>query len=539
MALALVAATLAAYVPAMRGGFVWDDDDYVTENPTLRDLEGLRRIWLQPGAVPQYYPLVHTSFWIERRLFGTGPLAHHVTNVALHALSGVLLLVLLTRLRLATVVAAGAAALFLLHPIQVESVAWVTERKNVLSGAFYLSAALVYLGGGERGARGGRLAATYVLFVCALLSKTVTATLPLALGVVLWWRRGRVDRRDVLSLAPMIGVGVSFAALTAGMERHHVGAIGADWSLSLLERLLVAGRAFWFYIGTLLWPHPLSFVYRRFDPSAEALAMGAFLIATVAAGLGLWLARGRLGRGPLAAFLLYGITIAPALGFVNVYPMRFSFVADHFAYLAVIAPLALATAAAIAGLPRAGPAVVAAAALACAALTWDRGHAFRDEETLWRDTLRTTPGAFLASNNLGGMLLLRGETGEAESLLQDALRSKPDYPEALDNLGILRERQGRGDEAERLYREALRLAPRFADAHNNLGVLLASRGRVEEALGHFAEAVRIRPAFANARFNLGLALESLGRVEEAAAQYEEAARLEGIRGEDTTTPRPP
>ena len=529
LVLALVACTLAAYAPALRGGFVWDDDDYVTENPTLRDLRGLGRIWLEPGATPQYYPLVHTSFWIERHLFGEGPLAYHVTNVALHAVCGLLVLLVLLRLGIEEPAALAAAALFLLHPIQVESVAWVTERKNVLSGVFYLLAALAWLGGRSR----SRVAAAYALFVCALLSKTVTATLPLALGAVAWWKAGRVERRDVLRLVPMAAIGGAFAWLTASMERHHVGALGADWSLSLAQRLLVAGRAFWFYLGKLLWPHPLVFVYRRFDPSAEARGMALWLVAAIGTGVALWLLRRRIGRAPLAAYLVYGVTIAPALGFVNVYPMRFSFVADHFAYLAILAPLVLLASAGVEAVRPLGKrgngafgALVAATALACAAITFRQSRSYHDEETLWRDTLRKNPGAFLASNNLGGMLLLRGDLPGAERWLDAALRSKPDYPEALDNLGIVRERQGRTEEAAGLYREALRHAPRFADAHNNLGILLASGGRVEEAREHFAEAVRIRPGFANARFNLGLALETLGRFPEAASEYEEAARLD-------------
>lgn len=452
LSLLLVALTLLAYAPAMQGGFVWDDDDYVTENANLRSLQGLQRIWFELGAVPQYYPIVHTSFWVEYHLWGSRPLGFHLTNVLLHALNGLILWELLRRLRVPG--AWVAAALFVLHPIQVESVAWVTERKNVLSGTFYLLAALMYLGGrdqnddaGDAGPGRARYAATVLLFLCALLSKSVTATLPAAIGVVLWFQRGRLGRRDVLRLAAMIPFGIAAGALTSWMERYIVGATGPEWALSPLDRLIVAGRAFWFYLGKLAWPHPLTFIYPRWDLAGASPAMLLVPAAALLLLLALWFARGRIGRGPLAAALLFAGTLAPALGFVNVYPMRFSFVADHFAYLAVIGPLALvaATVVTVLGryrtrLPALAPGLAVLVLGILGALTWQRGYAYADEETLWRDTLRKNSSSFIANGNLGGILLQRGELEPAADLFQTALRSKPDFPEGLDNLGIVKQR---------------------------------------------------------------------------------------------------
>ncbi len=529
--------TLVAYVPALQGGFIWDDDDYVTENPTLRSLDGLRRIWLEPRSVPQYYPLVHTSYWIEYRLWGLAPFGYHLVNVLLHGLGAVLLWRVLRRLRVPG--AWLAAAVFALHPVHVESVAWITERKNVLSGVFYLGAALAYLKwalseGEAKGARSGRglYALSLGLFLCALLSKTVAATLPAALLVVLWWKRGRVTLRDALPLVPMLVAGAAAGSLTSWLERHHVGAVGPEWDLTLLERALVAGRALWFYLGKLVWPHPLLFVYPKWKPSTADPEAWALLLSALAALGALFALRGRSGRGPLAAALYFALTLLPALGFFAIYPMRFSWVADHFQYLASIGPIALAIGGAaslsrggrVGG--RAGAAACAAVLLAFGGLTWSQARLYRDEETLWRETVLRNPGAWIAHNNLGGILLERGELEAARARFEEAVRLEPRYPEAQNNLGIVLERQGRRDEAVARYRAAIEADPSFADAHNNLGVALASEGRLDEALPHLREAVLIRPWFARARYNLGLALSGRGELEAALHELEEAARLE-------------
>ncbi|MBU0640698.1 MAG: hypothetical protein KKB50_17685 [Planctomycetes bacterium] len=252
----LVAATLAAYVPAMRGGFIWDDDYYVSDNQTLRTTDGLRRIWLEPGAVPQYYPLVHTTYWVEYRLWQDWAPGYHAVNVVLHALSALLVATALRRLQVPG--AWFAALLFALHPVHVESVAWITERKNVLSGLFYLLAVLAYCRFANldsNPARPGRCWGCYTLalalFLCALLSKTVTASLPAALLLLIWWKRGRIGGRDIAPLVPFFALGIALGLVTVWMEKHHVGAQGELWHLALAERLLVAGRAAWFYAGKL------------------------------------------------------------------------------------------------------------------------------------------------------------------------------------------------------------------------------------------------------------------------------------------------
>jgi len=267
-ALLLVGLTVGAYIPAMHGGFIWDDDDYVQDNPTLRSLAGLGQIWFQPGATRQYYPLVHTTYWLEYRLWGLDPTGYHVVNVILHALSAVVVWRILSRLQVPG--AWAAAALFALHPVHVESVAWITERKNALSGAFYLSAAWAYLRY-EAARRPRWYGAALVLFAAALLSKTVTCTLPAALLLVLWWKGQTPMRRPAVALGPFFVLAGTMSAVTVWMERHSVGAWGPEWDLSLVERGLIAGRALWFYAATLLVPLDLAFIYLRWAIDATAI----------------------------------------------------------------------------------------------------------------------------------------------------------------------------------------------------------------------------------------------------------------------------
>lgn len=273
LAAAIVALVVIGYIPALRCGFIWDDDLYVTGNATLRDGAGLNRIWLEVGATPQYYPLVFTTFWLERRVWGIAPASYHLTNVLLHAATAVLLFAALRRLRVPG--AWLAAVLFAIHPVQVESVAWITERKNVLSGLFYLAAFLAYMRfcGVEQQSDSGRrpwkfYALSLLFFVAALLSKTVTCTLPAAIVLILWWKQKWFRWRNIWPLIPMALLGFAAGLFTAIMERQHVGAQGPDWDFSLLERALIAGRAVWFYVLSILAPVNLMFIYPRWQIDA-------------------------------------------------------------------------------------------------------------------------------------------------------------------------------------------------------------------------------------------------------------------------------
>jgi protein O-mannosyl-transferase len=529
-ALVLVALAVVAYLPALGAGFIWDDNLYVTGNADLRSADGLRIIWTEPLSSPQYYPLVFTSFWLEYQLFGPDPRVFHLTNVLLHALSAVVLWRLLVRL--AVPGAWLAAAVFAVHPVHVESVAWVTERKNVLSGLFYLTAFRVLLEpmlADRAGAsRAGAWIAGTLLFVAALLSKTVTASLPAALLLVVWWKRG-LSARDLLRVAPLFALGIASGLGTAWLERSHVGASGPEWDLSFWQRGLIAGRALWFYLGKLVWPHPLVFIYPRWEVDAGVWWQWLFPLAALGTVAALALAAARLGRAPVVAALLFAGTLFPALGFVNIYPMLFSFVADHFQYLASIAPIAGGVALAAGATRRlAGPARSALAALLVAALgglTMAQARTYESLEILYKDTLAKNPGAWLAHNNLGRIYAARGETAAALAEFEETLRLHPGYAEGHNNLAVALERVGRADEAIANYTEAVRLYPEYADANYNLARLLAQHGRADEAIARYQRSIRTRPGFAPARSNLGRLLYERGRLDGALAELRESLRL--------------
>jgi len=528
VALALPIAVVAAYWPALRGGFIWDDDAHVTR-VDLRPLHGLWRIWSEPGATQQYYPVLHSAFWIEHRLWGDSALGYHLLNVALHLLATLLLYRVLRRL--AVPGALLAASVFALHPVCVETVAWVSEQKNTLSAVFYMAAALAYLRFDEK-RRWGAYALGTALFALALLSKSVTATLPAALLVVLWWRRGRLSPKgDVLPLAPWLGMSAAAGLMTSWMERTFIGAYGAPFQLGLADRFLVAGRVAWFYLGKLLWPAGLNFMYPRWSVDAHAAWQYAFPAAAVAV-LAALVALRRRSRGPLAAALLFLGTLFPALGFINVYPFVFSFVADHFQYLAAAGLVSSLSAAAVIGRDRLAPAgrSAALAAAAClvvvlAALTWMQCSRYGDIQTFYESILERNPASWLAHDNLGVVLVARGRAGEAAGHYREAMRLNPSYPEAFNNYGNVMAKERRWSEAEEAYAGALRARPSFFAAQFNWGTAMNDAGRYAQAERHFRSALALKPDYAQAHYGLANALANMGRLPDAVAEYGEALSL--------------
>lgn len=550
----IVIVTAAAYTPALRGGFIWDDDEHVTENQTLRTADGLRRIWFEIGAVAQYYPLVHTTFWIEYQLWGESPLGYHAVNIALHALNAVLVWLVLRRLRLPG--AWLAALIFALHPVQVESVAWITERKNVLSGAFYLLALLAYLRFSPLDVevrptwRWRSYTLTFVLFLGGLLSKTVTASLPAAILLLIWWKRGRIRPRNVVPLIPLFVVGIGLGLLTVWMEKYDLsgtgrGASGAMWDLTFVERGLTAGRAVWFYAAKLIWPARQAFIYPRWE--IDASIWWQYLYPLMAGGLLVALAwwRDKIGRGPLVALLFFGGTLMPALGFLNVYFMQFSFVADHFQYLACLGPIALLAALLTVCLARAsgesGPGTFAdpfvgnrsmprlwlpiVSACVLAVLTWQRCKVYRDAETLWRDTLEKNPTAWMAHLNLGRELSGRKALSEAMDHYREALRLRPGYAMAHYNLASALLRTERLDEAVEHFTRAIECNPELIDAYVNLAIALAEQGKLDRAAAALRKGLSVDPARFDMHTLLGDVFVTQGQVDDGIGHYLEALRL--------------
>lgn len=523
---------LFAYLPALKGGLLWDDDAHITR-PALQSLSGLWRIWTQPGATQQYYPLLHTAFWVEYQAWGDALLGYHLINLVLHAGAAFLLVAILRRLAIPG--AWLAAFLFAIHPVQVETVAWIAEQKNTLSTVFYLASALVYLHFDQSRKRRDYFAALG-LFLLALMSKSVTATLPAALLVVLWWQRERLDyKRDIRPLAPWLAVGACAGLVTAHFEQNLIGAQGKEFALTFVQRFLLAGKVICFYAGKLIWPADLTFIYPRWNIDARDWQGYLFPAAVVMAAAALvYLARRH--RAPLAGFLFFVGTLFPALGFLNVYPFRFSYVADHFQYVAclgIIVPVAAALA--LAGQKMSGvwkPALSwteLAFVFALAILTWTQTPAYRNAEALYRETIARNPQSWMAHSNLAGILMQqRGKADEAMREFQVALKLNPNLPEAHNNLGLLlSDRQGREADAIREYRAALALKPDFSEAHNNLGSALADDPNTQgEALAEYAAALRINPGYAEAYNNLGSALSNLpGHQDDAIREFEQALRL--------------
>ncbi len=547
--------TLVSYVPAMRGDFIWDDDAYVTRNRTLETAGGLRRIWFEIGATPQYYPLVFSTFWLERRVWDLNPFGYHLTNVLLHAASAVLLWRILRRLSVPG--AWLAAAVFAVHPVQVESVAWITERKNVLSGVFYFASMLAYLRftGLESDARRERrpwrlYALSFVCFAAALLSKTVTCSLPAVVVLLLWWKRSRLDARELLPLAPMFVLGAYMGLMTARLEKVHVGALGAEWHFSVIDRFLIAGRALGFYAYKLLWPAELMFFYPRWRVDDGVWWQYLFPLAFIAVAAGLWLARRTIGRGPLVAVLIYAGTLFPALGFFDVYPFRYSFVADHFAYLGGVSLIALMIALPIAGWrkigsnpqsairnPQSAPPPplspspplrkIAGGVLifALAALTARQGHVYRDLETLWLDTIRKNPGGWAAYDALGALRYEQERYDEALELHTKAMERYPEEPNVRFNRGNALLKLGRTDAAVEAFEDAIELRPGFAAARVQLGTVLADRNDLDGAIDCYRRALEADPEHFSAHMNLGVALVHKARFDEGIAQYLKAAAL--------------
>jgi protein O-mannosyl-transferase len=526
-ALLLITAVTIAYFPALNGTPIWDDDAHLTR-PELRSLEGLTRIWTQPGATQQYYPLVHTAFWAEHLLWGDAQLWYHITNLLIHCLSVLLLLQILRKLEIPG--AWLAALIFALHPIQIETVAWISELKNVLSGAFYFGSILVYLRYDET-----RRAAPYwlslALFLAGLLSKSVIATLPATLLVIFWWKRGTLSfKRDLLPLIPFVLFGIGFGLFTAWVERNLIGAQGADYNYTIVERGLIAGRAIWFYLNKLFWPAELIFVYPRWQVSQAVWWQYLFPAGLlILLGAAVWLSR--RWRGPLAGLLIFSITLLPVLGFLNVYPFRYSFVADHFAYLAslgVIVPVSagitLFCERCLPSPARLVPSILLLAGLAL--LSANESRMYTDIDTLWKTTLERNPGAWMAHNNLGVLLLRRGKIEEAISHFREAIELNAHDAATQSNLGDAFLALNRTDDAVAQYRAALQINPNNAASHYNLANVLLKQGRIDDAIPEYQVALHIRPNDVDTQNNLGVALLEQGRVDEAIIHYQKALELQ-------------
>ena len=525
---------LLFYSPAIRGAMVFDDDRLITMED-LRSLHGLWRIWFSPPPLFSYYPLLHTVMWVEHRLWGDSVVFYHLMNIFQHAVAAWLVVAVMRRLALPGPWVA--AFLFALHPVNVETVAWISEQKNTLSTVFFLASALAWLYfDGNRRKRWYLLASA--IFLLAMLCKTTAATLPAALLVILWWRKGRLDwKRDVLPLVPWFAAGVGFGVLSGWIERQGYDTRSSDFLLSFPQHCLLASCEVWFYADKLLWPFNLMFNYPRWQLSAAEWWQWLFLLGLVGVAAGLCLLA-RWNRGPLAAFLFFVGNLFPVMGFLYVDWFMFSFVADHFQYVAclgIIVPLASGLALA-AGKARPAavrwPVRVAMALIffVLSSLTWSQSHWYTDMEALYKRTVESNPESGMAHYNYGLVLLkLPGHLTEAMEEMEEALRLRPDDLKLQDRIGyIFMTTPGRLQEAADTFEHSLKIDPNDSYAHYLLGSTLAGMpGRSQEAIPHLEKAVSLKPDVAEQHYALGNALTMApGRMQDAVAQYKEALRLD-------------
>jgi tetratricopeptide (TPR) repeat protein len=553
----LILLPLVAYARLSTAGFIWDDDTMLTANPLVRAADGLGRIWFS-GQPIDYWPVTYSSFWLEWRIWGLWAPGYHLTNVLLHLSAGVVLWRLLVRIRLPG--AYFAALWFALHPLNVESVAWIAQRKNLLAMLFFLLSLRAFAQ--SKVTATGQVdrwcAWAWLSFVLAMLSKGSVAPLPLVLaGWVVWHRRLRWQ--DGLWLGGFLLAAAVFTAVN--LEFSHKWGGEVIRAIGWPARLAGAGAAIWFYAAKIVWPFRLCFVYPGWTvPPLPAIWWGALALAVVVTA-GLMLRRKRGARPELAAWLYFVTMLLPVLGLVDVYFMRFSLVADHYAHLALVGVIAWA-AARVAPLAR-GPAIGWGIAAGLGALTFAQTALYQNNLVLFRSVLDRNPGSILAHNTLGNEFELAGQFGAAETEYRAALALSPDDADAHNNLGSVwskmpgrrgdaiaqleealrlrpgdglahynlanawAEEPGRGDDAAAQYREALRLEPDNALAHYNLGNLeLKLPGRQNEAIAQYRETLRLRPDLAEAHNNLGNALSGMpDRANEAAAEYQAALRL--------------
>ena len=513
----LAGLTLLAYSPAFHGGFIFDDNVLLTQNPLIRAPDGWRRFWLSREAA-DYWPVTSSALWLEWRLWGLNAAGYHCVNVGLHLAEGLILWTVLWRLRVPG--AFLGALVFTLHPVNAESVVWISQLKNLLSMLFYLLAILWYVPAegmaaeGEAGFSSPRYWLSLGAFMFALLSKGSVVFLPLVLmGLVAWHRRP--TRRDWSGLLPFFLVAAALAAVEA--RSSTITGFAVQSGSGFFRPAARAGIMVWFYLGKALYPANLMFAY---PPWAHLrLDLEGWLPFLAAVGLTLVLAicarRGqRFARGALLAWVYFCAALLPVLGFAEVGFMRYTPVSNHYEHLAIIG-VAAGVAAAWASALQPGWTLRTVGLLGGAVgvvillgfLTWQQARIYRDAETLYTDTLLRNPASWMAENNLGAVWLGQGKLPQAQDRFEAALRLNPDYAEADNNLGLTLVRMGRLPEAMDRYRAALRLEPGFYAAENNLGAALARAGRLAEAVPHFERALVLAPDYPEARSNLDRALK--------------------------------
>src|SRR5437773_10101504 len=535
-AVVLAAVTIFAYRPAWHGGFLWDDDAYINNNELLSAPHGWQRIWFSLDFPSQYFPFTYSTFRIEHALWGLNTTGYHWVNLLLHIGNALLVWAVLARLRVPG--SWLAAAIFALHPVQVESVAWITERKNVLMAFFFLLTLLGWIAFVDERTRRRWIfyCLALIFYVLALSAKATACTLPAALFLIVWLENKPITMRRLIQIVPFVILGIGMGLLAVWWERYHQGTNRAVFPfLNPIDRILVASRAVWFYLSKLICPTNLTFIYPKWNISPAHLLDYMWLLAGIILCVAIYFARCYVGRSVEVAAAFFVITLSPVLGFIMLFTFRYTFVADHYQYLACIGPIALVSAgiASLADMLNQHRAFILGAALfavaSLGALTWRQAAMYGEIETLWRTTLARNPECWMAHTNLGIVLLQKGKLNDGIAHYRAALQMQPDSWDAEYNLGTALVAKGEVDEAILHCDRAVAIQPNDPDAQVSLGDALLKKRRVEEAIVHYHKAMALRPDYFLALYGLGSALLEKGELD-TAVQYCRAALL--IRPDD-------
>ncbi|MGB8352417.1 MAG: tetratricopeptide repeat protein [Chthoniobacteraceae bacterium] len=540
----LLLVMIAAYQQVWHAGFVWDDDAHLTANPCIVGPLGLKDIWTSAHA--RICPLVQTTFWLEHRMWGLDPLPFHLVNVLMHTAAALVLWRVLLCLRVR-----GAwlgTVLWALHPVQVETVAWVTELKNTQSCFFYLLSILFFSRSkwveqerDPKKSAGLYYSLAVVWGVLAMASKSSTVILPFVLGLCAWWITGKLSRRSLFQLIPFFVMSGLAGILSLWTQKVEGVGGGPYWTINGMDRILVAGRVVWFYLWKLLWPHPLIFFYPRWEISAGNLPDYLPTTAVIVAFIVLWRCRNSgngWGRPVFLAWTYFVMALLPVLGLLNHYFLRFSFVGDHFQYMASMGPLALAGA----GItlffdsrkdinPNLQGVFYATLFATLGWLTWSQCGMYRDVETLWQTTVARNPDCWIAYNNLGNILQQSGDVDGGIAYFEKSLQIRPYDAEAVNNLGIAMLRKGRLDKAVYETRKALAMDPNSAEIYGNLGNVFLQKGMVDEAMENYEKSLAINPRDQITHYNLGnVLLNQKHEYEEAVYHLKQCVEIERSMG---------
>lgn len=531
------------FFPTIGAGFLSDDFAFTSAQP-VRDWNGLYYIWFHPLSLlheGHYWPLTYTTFWLEHKIWGYSSTGYHIANQFYHAAGCIMLWRLL--LHLGVRGAWLAAAIFALHPVHAESVSWIIGRKDILASFFYFATVFAYVRYMETGER-NKYVLAIGLSTLGLLCKSVGLTLPLALLIWHWWKRGRFTVNDCLRVAPffVIAFGINFADFVTYKSLESV-----YFSHTNTQRVLIAARALWFYFGKLIWPDDLAGIYTRWHVTDEDFIGWGALFGALAMLIVLWQTRKRFGRAPLAAAAFFTLTLSPVLGLVDYGYQQFAFVADRYQYLASTSVMVLFAASLAHGARKlratkfaninanlwGGAQLALIAALLCiyGALSWRQAGYYEDSVTYYRHVISINPKARQANAGIGEWHQTRGDYEKAlehytnEYELAKETSDKIRINKALVNIGFVYELTGEFDRAESYYRQAIRISPSYFAGYEQLGSFLMKRGRFREAIKAFRTVVRFVPWKETAYIGLGAAYGNLGRLDEAIANFDKALSI--------------